>query len=195
MGSLSGFFPIWFNKNSMINILSFAEVCKVYRITIDTDIAATMNVHLHNGNIMTFTEVDSGLYIFQDNAQQDILRFLTLISENRSNHSKRGLQEADMVRNLHLKIGYPGYQNFFKLLETIFFRNCPLTSDDAKKSLHINDPDTLKGKMTRHSASKIKNLQQIRIPRTITDTHPTVDISADFLFIRCVAFYTLSLEE
>ena len=47
--------------------------------------------------------------------------------------------------------------------------------------------------MTRHSASKIKNLQQIRIPRTITDTHPTVDISADFLFIQCVAFlHTIS---
>ena len=55
------------------------------------------------------------------------------MSENRPNYSKRELQGADMARDLHLKIGYPGYQKFFKLLETYFFRNCPLTSDDAKR--------------------------------------------------------------
>ena len=115
------------------------------------------------------------------------------MSENRPNYSKRELQGADMARDLHLKIGYPGYQKCFKLFETNFFRNCPLTLDDAKRSLHINDPDTLKGKMTRSSASKIKNLQQIRIPVTITDIHPTVDISVDFPFIQCVAFlHTIS---
>ena len=115
------------------------------------------------------------------------------MSENRPNYSKRELQGADMARDLHLKIGYPGYQKCFKLFETNFFRNCPLTLDDAKRSLHINDPDTLKGKMTRSSASKIKNLQQIRIPVTITDTHPTVDISVYFPFIQCVAFlHTIS---
>ena len=193
IGDLPGFFPVWFNKNSMLNILSFAQIRKVYRITIDTDIAATMNVHLHNGNIMTFTEVDSGLYIFKENIKQDMFTFLTLISENRSNYSKRELKGADMARDLHLKIGYPGYQKFFKLLETNFFRNCPLTSDDAKRSLHINGPDTLKGKMTRPSASKIKNVQQIRIPKTITETHSTVNLSADFLFIQCVVFlHTIS---
>ena len=53
--------------NQCLIFFSFAKVHKVYRITIDTDIATTINVHLHNGNIMTFTEVDSGLYIFQDN--------------------------------------------------------------------------------------------------------------------------------
>ena len=70
IGDLPGFFPVWFNKKSILNILSFAEVRKVYRITIYTDIAATMNAHLHNGNIMLFTEVDLGLYIFQDNTKQ-----------------------------------------------------------------------------------------------------------------------------
>jgi len=112
IGNLPGFFPVLFNKNSMLNNLSFAEVRKVYRTAIDTYTTVTMYVHLHNGNIMTFTEVDSGLYIFQDNIQQNIFTFLTLISENRSNYSKRELQGADMARDLHLKIGYPGYQKF-----------------------------------------------------------------------------------
>ena len=105
----------------MLNILSFAEVRKVYRITIDTDIATTMNVHIHNCNIITFTEVDSGLYIFQDNTQQDIFTFLTLISENRSNYSKHELQRADIAKDVHLKIGYPGYQKFLKFSKQISF--------------------------------------------------------------------------
>ena len=77
IGDLPGFFPVRFNKNSML----IAQVRKVYRITIDTDIAVTMNVHLHNGNIITFTGGYSGLYIFKDNIKQDMFTFLTLISE------------------------------------------------------------------------------------------------------------------
>ena len=59
--------------------------------------------------------------------------------------------------------------------------------------MHINGPDTLKGKITRPSAFKIKHLQQIRIPRIIIYIHPTVDISVYFLFIQSVAFlHTIS---
>ena len=107
-------------QKSVLNILSFAEIRKVYRITIDTDIAATVNVHLHHGKIMTFTEVNSGIYISQY-IKHFFFTFLTLISETRFNYSKRELQRADMARDLHLKIGYNGYQHYFKLLEMFIF--------------------------------------------------------------------------
>ena len=52
-----GFFDVWYNKNSMLNILSFAEVRNKFRITIDTDKSATMNVHIGNGKIIQFQEL------------------------------------------------------------------------------------------------------------------------------------------
>lgn len=60
MEYLPGFFPVWYNKKLMI-----VEVHKKFRITTDTNIATAMNVYLHNGSIMIFTEITSGLYIFR----------------------------------------------------------------------------------------------------------------------------------
>ena len=43
---LLGFFTVWFNPNSMINILAFSDVCKKFRITTDTAQGKFMAVHL-----------------------------------------------------------------------------------------------------------------------------------------------------
>ena len=48
----------------MLNILSFAEVQKKFRITIDTNKSATMNVHIGNGKNIQFQELEEGLYMF-----------------------------------------------------------------------------------------------------------------------------------
>ena len=37
-GYLPGFFEVWHNENSMLNILAWSDVRKRYRITADTDI-------------------------------------------------------------------------------------------------------------------------------------------------------------
>ena len=44
-GELPGFFTVWFNPKSMINILSFADVRKRFRITIDTEEESCFLVH------------------------------------------------------------------------------------------------------------------------------------------------------
>ena len=107
------------------------------------------------------------------------------MANNKEHYSKRELKGADIARDLHRNIGYPGYQKFFQILKTKDFRNCSITSEDAKRYLSIYSPDEviLKRKMTKPSASKIKKLEQIKIPRTTKDTHPTVNISEDFLSI------------
>ena len=37
VGNFPGLFTVWYNKNSMLNILSFRDVRKIFRITMDTD--------------------------------------------------------------------------------------------------------------------------------------------------------------
>ena len=50
---------------SMLNILSFAEVRKTFRITMDTNEETSMIVRLKNNKIMRSNEVSSGLYLFK----------------------------------------------------------------------------------------------------------------------------------
>ena len=64
VADLPGFFTVWFNPNSMINILAFSDVCKKFRITTDTALGKFMTVHLSPTRQMIFKEVESGLYLF-----------------------------------------------------------------------------------------------------------------------------------
>jgi hypothetical protein len=45
MGTVTNFGDVWFNEDSLANILSMAAVRKVCRITMDTSIEAAMHVH------------------------------------------------------------------------------------------------------------------------------------------------------
>ena len=54
-GTLPGFFDVWYNPESMVNILSFAEVSRRYRVTIDTAVSNCIEVHLAQGKIYVLT--------------------------------------------------------------------------------------------------------------------------------------------
>jgi len=62
VGKVRNFGTMWYNPNSLTNILSLAQVCKQFWITMDTVLEASMSVHQANGSIMKFTEYQSGLY-------------------------------------------------------------------------------------------------------------------------------------
>ena len=164
----------------MLNTLSFVEVRKKFRIAIDTDKSATMNVQ----------ELEEGLYMFRPESQTSAYSYLTLVSANEGDFSKREVARAKQAQELYRKIGYPGYQIFFKLLEKNYFRNCPVTTDDVKRVLYIYAVDLAvpKGKMTRPSAVPIVNRPPVIIPKTITDLHPTINVSVDYLFIQSIPF-------
>ena len=64
-GILPGFFPVWVNKDSRLNILAWKDVRERFRITADTSNANEIVVHLNNDKEMVFKEVESGLYLYQ----------------------------------------------------------------------------------------------------------------------------------
>jgi hypothetical protein len=64
MGTIRNFGGVWFNTESLANTLSTAEVRKVCRITMDTSVDASMDVHSRDGSIMKFQEYKSGLYYY-----------------------------------------------------------------------------------------------------------------------------------
>ena len=126
----------------MLNILSFKDVRKRFKVTVDTSIENAICVHTDDGKVLKFVEVESGLYLLQNNKPDtnkkiSAYSYLTLVKANRSNFTAKQLKRADLAREFRKKLGYPGYERYFHLLEKHYFRNCPLTVEDAKRALHI----------------------------------------------------------
>jgi len=66
VGMVPKFFSVWFNPDSRLNILSFADVRKKYQITMDTAVEAAFFVHLNNKEVWKFEESSEGLYLLTD---------------------------------------------------------------------------------------------------------------------------------
>jgi len=60
-GDIKNFGTVWYNPDSLANILSLAAVCKLRCITMDTSVEAALCVHHSDGLIMKFIEYGSGL--------------------------------------------------------------------------------------------------------------------------------------
>ena len=89
-------------------------------------------------------------------------------------------------RDLFNKLGMPGYKKYFRTLEKNQIRNCRVTIDDAKVSMHIfgREPASIKGKATRKKPQAIGAMPLVEIPATIMDLHPTVILSMDYVYIQ-----------
>ena len=111
-GDFPGMFKVWYNPSSMMNILSFKDVRKHFRITMDTDVENVINVHMKCGKVLKFEEVESGLYLLHTNnitsKKVSAYSFLTLVKSNKANFTSRQIKRSDMARNFRKFLGYPG---------------------------------------------------------------------------------------
>ena len=87
----------------MLNILSFKDVRKRFRVTVDTSVENAICVHMDDGKVMKFNEVESGLYLLSNcnkitKEKVSAYSYLTLVKANKSNFTKRQLKRADMAR-------------------------------------------------------------------------------------------------
>ena len=194
-GELPGFFTVWFNPDSMINILSFADVRRRFRITIDTEVESCFLVHTGKGKPLRFNEVSTGLYLFDKSSHTATERtsaysFLTLAESKKDQFSKGEVDRARTAMELHKSLGYPSYREFFRLIQKRYINNCPVTVDDAKLAIHIFGPSRamIKGKTTSKRSSRIKVQDRIDIPLSIKERHRDVTLGMDFLYINGIMF-------
>ena len=91
----------------------------------------------------------------------------------------------------------PSFSLFTKLLENNYFRNCPVTPEDAKRASKIWGEDSFnaQGKTTRPQAHRIT----LKVPneeiQTIVNRHPYTNLAMDYIFVLGIAFlHTLPIE-
>lgn len=141
IGDFPNLGPVWYNKQSIANILSLADVRKVCTVTMDTAKEPAINVQRKDGSIMSFVEHPSGLYVYdsnkQSNANVTAYTLVSTVAEHKKLFSQRQIDAADTARALYRKIGRPDEAEFLSILQSNQIRNCPVTPDDARRALLI----------------------------------------------------------
>lgn len=199
IGDIRNFGTVWFNPDSLANILSLAAVRKTCRVTMDTSVEAALCVHRSDGTIMKFLEYASGLY-YHDTSQPKLdtpstpviaYSFLSTVARNKSHFTPREVEGADAARNLYKKIGRPSQQAFEDTLRKNLIMNCPVTIDDAKRALIIYGPDVavLKGKTTRGKSPSVPITMPIHVPESILKFHQQVHLCADIFYVQGIRFF------
>jgi hypothetical protein len=195
MGYVKNFGHVWFNPDSLANILSMAKMRKVCRITMDTSVEPAMSVHRRDGSIMKFNKYKSGLYYFDTAAPKtpnstsfnvNAYLFLNTVEQNKQAYIRRKIEGADRARELYEKIGQPSKKGFTDILQNNLIRNCPVTPDDAKRALQIYGPGvaTLQGKTVKKQNSGIPNYQAVQIPAPIITQYNNACLFVDIFWVN-----------
>jgi Reverse transcriptase (RNA-dependent DNA polymerase)/Zinc knuckle len=192
IGDVNNFGTVWYNPDSLANILSLAEVRKVCRVTMDTDDEPAMFVHRNNGMVMKFVEYKSGLYYHDTSQQEHNFTFVSTVTDNKRRFTDREIADADAAIALHRKLGRPSQKQFELMLKEGHIRNCPVTVDDAKRAFLLYGPcvANLKGTAVKHSLSHVESVKFISLPDYILEHHKDITLCVDIFYVQKLMFLT-----
>ena len=198
VADLPGFFTVWYNPASMINILSWTNISKRFRITADTSLGKFITVHLSQSRKMTFEEVTSDLYLFRNPGMFTTTNkisgytYLMLAEARLQDFTKHEIQGAVRAKEIHRALGFPGYKEYLWLLKNNMIKDSKVSLEDAKRALHIYGEDTavVKGRTTKNKQSKIEYIKLPELPRTILLKHDKINLMVDYMIVQGVQFLT-----
>ena len=195
MGTLRNFGSVWYNPDSIANILSLAEVRKVRRVTATFEGEAAFHVHKADGSGSTvFSEHESGLYLHDTQSPPNPTpsstvtgySYLQTAANNKKMFTRRQVNAADEARKLYHMMGRPGIERFLRALTDNHIINCPITSEDAKRAETIYGKDVafLKGKTTASPAKEhLADFEAVPLPSELLSLHQTVTLCCDIFYV------------
>jgi hypothetical protein len=172
----------------------------------DTLQEAAIAVHHKDGSLMVFREHQSGLYFFDTAAASennfnktspgviDYL-FLNTVASNKLAYTRREIEGAEPARTLLRNIGRPSEAEFADILQNNWIRNCPVTTDNARRALVIYGPEvhTIQGKTAKRQKSRTPDYQPIKIPAPIIAQHSQIRLFVDIFSVNgSPCFHTIS---
>ena len=200
MGEVKGYGRVWYNKDSLANILSLANVRKKFRITFETgplDPCPSIIVHCNDGKVLKFQEHKMGLYVYDaaetvpfsnicDNSSKNscIYSLLQTVEENESKYKAREVKKARKALELYRLIGRPSQNEFIRILQHNLIPDCKVTAQDARIGFDIygTDPSFLKGKTKRKKPSIVPEMRLIPIPPDVLNQHKHIVLCVDIFY-------------
>jgi len=215
MGNVAGYGDVWYyHPDSIANILSVANVRKKFEVPMDTgpgDPCPSICIHRPNGGVIRFKEHKMGLYVYDagksdetkpnSNDTNDInlslysYSFVNTVEDNENNFTSRQISLAKQALELYRKLGRPSETDFIRYLDSNFIRNCPFSSEDAKRAFHIygKDPAFIQGKTKRQKPKSMPHIVLTSVPQSIIDHHKNVELGVDIFYINgCMFLHTIS---
>ena len=187
---------VFFNPESMANILSLSDIANIegVRITMDTDIDRAIQLHFQN-EVLTFRECIDGLYYWDSSSKSKLpitnysTSFAQTVHNNKKFYSHREIQGADRARALQATLGWPSASTFLRIIGNNLINNSTVTVDDIKRADHIYGVAVplLQGQMVRTTPSSVR-IQSTPIPAPIIKQHPTLQLYLDFFFVNNIPF-------
>jgi hypothetical protein len=204
VGTLQDIGPVWYNPDSIANVLSLAQVRRVRRVTMDTDVSPAFHVHKLDGSgTTTFHEHASGLYLYDattpliakpaNHSNSAVVAYscLQTVDQNKAKYTVRQVEAADKARTLYRLLGRPGHAKFLVALRENQILNCPVTVEDAQRAEHIYGPDVafLKGKTTARPAKEhIPDCAPTELPSDLLSLHSNVTLCYDLFYVLGMGF-------
>ena len=186
----------YFSPDAIANIVSMKDIIRNYRVTMDSTIENTIVVHMP-GHGLKFVGCGNGLYYLdisdmnthKVNASVSTylpISLLNVANNNKAYFTRREVEGADLARLIQGRIGWPGDDEYKRIIGSGFIRNCKPTVDDVNAGLAIYGPlkPILQGKMTRKKPQHIEGRKRVPIPSPVLKLHPTEEIATDFFFVE-----------
>jgi hypothetical protein len=195
-----GDFSVWFNPQSLANILSLSQVAEKFRVTLDTLVENAFHVHISEGHTLKFQCGPTGLY-YMDTSKLNISKlkkafsFFNTVAENMKLYKKREIKKAQDVIDFNRKINNQCTSKLTKIIQDNKVMNVPFTLGDVQRSERIFGPQIppLKGRTRNRQAQHIETLPIIQIPKSLHDDLKNVTLCIDFHFVNGVTvFHSIS---
>ena len=144
VGSISTLsFPVWYNANSIANILLMSEVVQDWRLTMDTLVENAIWVYHDDGQILKFVECAGGLYAHdRSNPSHKITTHIVnteTVESCKSEYTRCQETQAYRARNLIRHLAYPSQSEIENLISNNFFCHNDLLVDDFHRATTIVD--------------------------------------------------------
>jgi hypothetical protein len=187
-GIFQDYGEVWFCKNGIANILSFANARKK-GCTISYNFQDnTFILEQPNGTNIIFNQSSNGLYYHDAMAQSIML--VNTVQSNKEKYSHLDYLRAKEACELMCKIGRPSLKQFLTILDRNLLPNCPVTRRDAILAENIfgSDLGSLKGKTVRKPSEPVQ-IPMNDLPMDIMQQYQNVTLCGDIMFVNKIPFF------
>mmetsp|Transcript_1239 Transcript_1239/g.1758 ORF Transcript_1239/g.1758 Transcript_1239/m.1758 type:complete len:570 (-) Transcript_1239:3022-4731(-) len=179
--------PAYYNKESLANKLSLSDVMEKYKVTMNSEIEHSIQVHLEKGQIMRFAQVGNGIFACDLSGPDcDVSKYdtshMTLtpstphvcaltVGRQQLKYSVPELKRADKAFDVQGRLGYVSKQQMKRALDAGVIINAPFTSIDleAAHTIYGSPVPFIKGTSTRQRPNPTETQQSISIPMEVEE--------------------------
>jgi hypothetical protein len=188
---------VWFNENSLTNIISLALMAEKHRVTYDSSAEKAFLVHLPH-KVVKFYQLSSRLYGMNPKETNKVYTQVEskyvlgqLRDDNLKLLSARQQAAVKKVRQLHHALGTPSLGDLKAMIRMNLIRNNTVTTKDVNLAERVYGPDvgTRKGKSTRRKPNQVVDAS-IELPDELMDIHDEVTVSLDGMEVNSLKFVT-----